>query len=294
MLAITILTILSPLLTLLQGDDGGLFSGTSLIILLIILALILALFWWGLTRNRSTGPTETTHDTRDDYSPLDRVEEDHLEEDHFEEDQLDTDDLDLEPADLNVGRVPDPYETTTLPPEAEAAARTGAEVIREPEPDPNQPIDFNAIDLDATGTAPPGDQVELDVPVTRFEPVDVDDLDLVATGNVPPVLEDQSEMVPGSPETSMPADMPASVISDDLQLIEGIGPRIAAVLADHGITTFADLADAPLTRIQNILDQANLRLANPETWAEQAQLAAAGRWDDLRILQDRLKGGRNT
>jgi large subunit ribosomal protein L21 len=32
--------------------------------------------------------------------------------------------------------------------------------------------------------------------------------------------------------------------------------------------------------------------ADPSTWAEQAELAAAGRMDDLKALQDKLQGGR--
>ena len=30
----------------------------------------------------------------------------------------------------------------------------------------------------------------------------------------------------------------------------------------------------------------------PETWPEQAKLAAAGKWDELAVLQERLTGGR--
>jgi predicted flap endonuclease-1-like 5' DNA nuclease len=62
------------------------------------------------------------------------------------------------------------------------------------------------------------------------------------------------------------AEVPAP---DDLQRIEGIGPKISGLLQAAGIT-----------------------IADPATWPEQARLAAAGRWDELEILQEELKGGR--
>jgi predicted flap endonuclease-1-like 5' DNA nuclease len=79
---------------------------------------------------------------------------------------------------------------------------------------------------------------------------------------------------------------------DDLTLIEGIGPKIAGVLQDHGITTFTQLASTDLTTLEAALQTAGLRLADPESWAEQAKLAADGKMDELKALQDNLKGGR--
>jgi len=79
---------------------------------------------------------------------------------------------------------------------------------------------------------------------------------------------------------------------DDLEIIEGIGPKIAGLLKAAGITTFAQLAQADLGQVQEILTAAKLRLADPATWAEQARLAAAGDWDGLEALQNQLKGGR--
>lgn len=82
---------------------------------------------------------------------------------------------------------------------------------------------------------------------------------------------------------------------DDLRRIEGIGPKIASVLSEAGISTYALLADADADRLERILGDADprlLRLADPTTWPEQAALAAAGQWDALEALQSRLKGGR--
>jgi predicted flap endonuclease-1-like 5' DNA nuclease len=82
---------------------------------------------------------------------------------------------------------------------------------------------------------------------------------------------------------------------DDLQQVEGIGPRIAKLMQEAGITTFAQLADSGVSQLQQILEAADPRLiylADPVTWPEQARLAADGAWDALKRLQDELKGGR--
>jgi ribosomal protein L30 len=92
-------------------------------------------------------------------------------------------------------------------------------------------------------------------------------------------------------ETPEVAETPAQ--ADDLELIEGIGPKIAAALTAAGIVTFADLAAADTSRLEEILQQEpNLRSADPGTWPEQAVLAAAGKWDEFKALTDQLKGGR--
>jgi predicted flap endonuclease-1-like 5' DNA nuclease len=81
--------------------------------------------------------------------------------------------------------------------------------------------------------------------------------------------------------------------ADDLKVIEGIGPRIAALLQGADITTFAQLAETEVSRLEQLLVEANLRrLADPATWPEQAKLAAAGDWDAFNALTQQLKGGR--
>jgi predicted flap endonuclease-1-like 5' DNA nuclease len=82
---------------------------------------------------------------------------------------------------------------------------------------------------------------------------------------------------------------------DDLKVIEGIGPKIASILNAVGISSFRQLADLSPARILEILGNADprlLRLADPTTWPQQAQLAADGAWDELQKLTEQLKGGR--
>ncbi len=94
----------------------------------------------------------------------------------------------------------------------------------------------------------------------------------------------------GEPE---PAAAPAAPPQpDDLKKIEGIGPKVAGLLNENGITTYAQLADTPVEKLQQILDDAKLQMMHPGSWPEQAKLAAEGNWDALQELQDNLKGGR--
>lgn len=81
---------------------------------------------------------------------------------------------------------------------------------------------------------------------------------------------------------------------DDLTKIEGIGPKISELLVAEGIETFSKLAETSAEAVQEILNNAggNFASHNPATWAEQAKLAADGNWDELKVLQDKLNGGR--
>ena len=81
---------------------------------------------------------------------------------------------------------------------------------------------------------------------------------------------------------------------EDLKLIEGIGPKIAETLTKAGIVSFADLAASTPEKLKEILDAAegNFNAAVTTSWPEQAQLAADGKMDELKELQDKLIGGR--
>jgi len=90
------------------------------------------------------------------------------------------------------------------------------------------------------------------------------------------------------------AKAPAKAKKDDLKKIEGIGPKIASILTENGIATFADLAAADPEKIREILvaQGSRYKMHDPTTWPQQAALAAEGQWDELKELQDNLKGGR--
>jgi predicted flap endonuclease-1-like 5' DNA nuclease len=80
----------------------------------------------------------------------------------------------------------------------------------------------------------------------------------------------------------------------DIEIVDGIGPRIAELLRARGLGSFGALAQASPGSLREILDSNGpaYRIADPSTWPEQARLAADGRWDDLKSLQDTLNAGR--
>ena len=82
--------------------------------------------------------------------------------------------------------------------------------------------------------------------------------------------------------------------SDDLKIVEGIGPKIESVLKAAGIENWSKLAAINAQEIKAILDQAGkrFRLHDPTTWPQQARLAVEAKWDELKKLQDKLDGGK--
>lgn len=77
---------------------------------------------------------------------------------------------------------------------------------------------------------------------------------------------------------------------DDLEVIDGIGPKIEALFRENGITTFAQVAKMSVRELQAILDKGgpNFKSANPKSWAQQARLIRENRWDDLKTLHAKL------
>jgi predicted flap endonuclease-1-like 5' DNA nuclease len=115
----------------------------------------------------------------------------------------------------------------------------------------------------------------------------------------------EQELAPIEIEAPLPEpaiEVPAKVMApelppepDDLKRIEGIGPRYSSVLQSAGIMTYVQLAAASPDDLDQILtaeDPRLARLADPTSWPEQAALAAAGDWEALDALQERLEGGR--
>jgi large subunit ribosomal protein L17 len=93
---------------------------------------------------------------------------------------------------------------------------------------------------------------------------------------------------------TVPAAKATAKDGDNLTMIEGIGPKAAEVLAAGGIDSFATLAATSAEKVKEILEAANARVGHldPTTWAQQAQLAADGKMDELKTLQDSLNGGK--
>lgn len=81
---------------------------------------------------------------------------------------------------------------------------------------------------------------------------------------------------------------------DNLKRIEGIGPKIEGLMHAAGIHTFNQVGRSSVARLQGILTKAGSRFsfADPATWPQQAKLANAGKWEELKTLQGELKGGK--
>ena len=80
---------------------------------------------------------------------------------------------------------------------------------------------------------------------------------------------------------------------DDLTRIEGVGPKVADLLRDNGIRTFHALSKASVAKLQNLLSKGGrgFWLRKPDTWPEQAGLAASKDWEALDKMQAELRGG---
>lgn len=81
---------------------------------------------------------------------------------------------------------------------------------------------------------------------------------------------------------------------DDLKIVEGIGPKIADLFIKKGIKTWKQLSETSVEKLKEILDAAgpNFQIHDPGTWPAQARLADQGKWEELKTLQDELKGGK--
>lgn len=125
----------------------------------------------------------------------------------------------------------------------------------------------------------------------------------VAPKTTPKVPKAVSSLTPKTPKAEKVAPKsPAKSISitelksqsNDLVKIEGIGPKIALFLNSNNIHSFEDLKKAKVEDLKAILERAGSKfnVHNPTSWPTQAGLAAAGKWDELKKLQDSLNAGK--
>ncbi|HEX6302784.1 MAG TPA: hypothetical protein VFZ76_01235 [Anaerolineales bacterium] len=101
-----------------------------------------------------------------------------------------------------------------------------------------------------------------------------------------PLAEPQEDKPTKPDEEIKPSKM------DDFRRLEGIGPKVNALLHEAGMRTYSDLAKSGEDNLREILRGANLYMLNPESWPEQAGLAAKGDWEALEALKEQLRGGR--
>jgi hypothetical protein len=84
--------------------------------------------------------------------------------------------------------------------------------------------------------------------------------------------EQQSQSQGKEQQKQEVSDTPASPgrkrAKDDLTVIEGIGPKVASVLQDAGITDFDSLSSADPAEVKNVLNEAGLQVMSPEGWID--------------------------
>jgi len=92
----------------------------------------------------------------------------------------------------------------------------------------------------------------------------------------------------------LPDTMPTGVLPspEDLTIIEGIGPKVQAVLRAEGIHSLKQLSRTTPIKLKALLVASGNRISNPESWPEQAALVAAAKWEELKVLQAKLRAGR--
>jgi predicted flap endonuclease-1-like 5' DNA nuclease len=130
------------------------------------------------------------------------------------------------------------------------------------------------------------------IAIPESGPIDATAPELVGMPGSAPIAVESEAVVTGARTASV--ELGASVLPDDLTRIEGIGPKMAQVLGEAGITTFVQLAATTPARLREILDAAGnrYRMIDPGSWPEQAALAATGDWSEFAALVARLKSGR--
>ncbi|MDX2135489.1 MAG: hypothetical protein SFV52_11895 [Saprospiraceae bacterium] len=131
----------------------------------------------------------------------------------------------------------------------------------------------------------------LDLPDT-LEPEDVNTADTKTSKGAFVPERFESPILPEPEPILLP--LSGNEQPEDLKIVEGIGPKIEALLNKNGIRTYHELAAAPVERLRAILNEAGPQygMHDPGTWSAQALLAANGEWENLKAYQEFLDAGK--
>ncbi|WP_026365420.1 helix-hairpin-helix domain-containing protein [Promicromonospora sukumoe] len=129
------------------------------------------------------------------------------------------------------------------------------------------------------------------------ENVDYTDVDEIegTEAKAEALAEDEAEAAAAPEPVAEPEPTPEPEPEpQDLQRIEGIGPKIEATLKAAGYATYAKIAAATETELRAALATGGIKFAPAATsWADQAQYLADGDEDGLQEYQDYLIGGQD-
>jgi predicted flap endonuclease-1-like 5' DNA nuclease len=115
----------------------------------------------------------------------------------------------------------------------------------------------------------------------------VRDLQAVIRANAVTGAPPKPDLIDGSRVLGVP------VLNNDFTLIEGVGPRIAQLLVDRGITTWWALANSDVELLRSVLREAGpkFQVHDPRSWPQQARLLAFGEWEKFLTLAAALRYG---
>lgn len=133
--------------------------------------------------------------------------------------------------------------------------------------------------------APPAPQPEPAAPVADIpeEPTVPPELPETPETTAEPTAEPVVVPAPAEPVSATPAEPPASpAAADNLQLLKGVGPKLAALLAGLGVTRFQQIADWTETDIAAI---------DPQLGAFQGRIARDNLVDQAAYLARGDKAG---
>src|SRR5699024_5794241 len=96
-----------------------------------------------------------------------------------------------------------------------------------------------------------------------------------------------------APKKEAPKTATSKAKKDDLKKIEGLGPKATEEVAKAGVDTFDTFSKKSAEAIKKILTEESTTLSHLEitTCPKQTELAAAGKWEELKAWQDELDGG---
>ncbi len=130
-------------------------------------------------------------------------------------------------------------------------------------------------------------------PATVMEVVEPEAVDEIPEEAAPAEMSSAAAPIPAV--SSNRPNLYAALKDDDLQIVEGIGPKMNEVLTNAGISNWGVLASKSTADIRAILDAVNqkrYRIIDPSSWPVQAGLAQEGKWDELIKMQKSLSSGR--
>jgi len=83
-------------------------------------------------------------------------------------------------------------------------------------------------------------------------------------------------------------------ISDDLQLIQWIGPGLEKVLRKNWVTSYDDIISMDISWLEKLLISlwGRYESYNPTTWPDQADLAKRKKWSELEEYQEIMKNSK--